>query len=80
MNNYLKMSIIYIYDKNKTKQQLNAYKNNMKKQIEKIFQHIHNNNVKKFYFKIIIIYTFKQNEMTKKLNRIFITTTKKMLL
>ena len=48
MNNYLKMSIIHIYNKNKTKQQLDAYKNNMKKQIEKVFQRIHNNNIKKY--------------------------------
>ena len=48
MNDYLKMSVIHIYNKNKTKQQLNACKNNMKKQIEKIFQYICNNNVKKY--------------------------------
>ena len=48
MNDYLKMSIIYFYNKNKTKQQLKTYKNNMKKQFEKIFQCICNNNVKKY--------------------------------
>ena len=86
------MSIIYICDKNKTKQQLNAYKNHMKKQIEKIFQHIHNNNVKKYlmiktllkqqkiHFKTITIYTSKQNKMIEKLNKIFVTTVKEMLL
>ena len=86
------MFSIYICDRNKTKQQLKTYKNNMKKQFKKIFQRIHNNNVKKYLtiktslkqqkiqFKTIIIYTFKQNEMTKKLNRTFMTTAKKMLL
>ena len=71
---------------------MNAYKNNIKKQIEKIFQHIYNNNVKKYlmmktllkqkkiHFETIIIYTFEQNEIIEKLNRIFITTAKKMLL
>ena len=34
----------------------------------------------KIHFETIIIYTFKQNEMTKKLNKILMTTTKKMLL
>ena len=48
MNNYSKMFLIYIYNKNKTKQQLKTYKNNMKKQFEKIFQHICNNTVKKY--------------------------------
>ena len=92
MNNYSKMFLIYIYNKNKTKQQLKTYKNNMKKQFEKIFQHICNNNVKKYlmmktslkqqqiHFEIIITYTFKQNEIIRKLNRILVTTAKKMLL
>ena len=64
----------------------------MKKQIEKIFQRIHNNNVKKylmmktllkqkkFHFELINIYTSKQNEMIEKLNRTLMTTAKKMLL
>ena len=71
---------------------MKTYKNNMKKQFEKIFQHIHNNNVKKYltmktllkqqeiHFKTITIYTFKQNGMAEKLNRILMTTTKEMLL
>ena len=42
------MFSIYICDRNKTKQQLKTYKNNMKKQFKKIFQRIHNNNVKKY--------------------------------
>ena len=92
MNNYSKMFLIYIYDRNETKQQLKTYKNNMKKQFKKLFQRIHNNNVKKYlmmktslkqqkiHFKTITTYTPKQNEVTERLNRILMMTAKKMLL
>ena len=37
MNDYSKMSVIYIYDKNETKHHFDMYKNMMKKQFEKKF-------------------------------------------
>ena len=92
MNNYSKMSIIYICNRNKTKCHFNMYKNMMKKQFEKKFQWICNDNECEYfaikillktngiYLKTTIIYISKQNEMTKKLNRTLITAIKKMLL
>ena len=92
MNNYSKMSVIYIYDKNKMKRHFNMYKNMMKKQFEKKFQQICNNNEREYFtmkillktngihLKTMITYIFEQNEMTKKLNKTLITTAKKMLL
>ena len=92
MNDYTKMSVIYICDKSETRQQLNAYKNRMKKQIEKIFQRIRNNNAKKYlmmktllkqqkiHFKTITTYTSEQNGVIERLNRILMTAAKEMLL
>ena len=74
------------------KHHFDMYKNMMKKQFEKKLQQIHNNNEREYFaikislktdrihLKTMITYIFKQNEMTKKLNKILITITKKMLL
>ena len=60
--------------------------------MNKLFQHIYNDNVKKYlmmktllkqqkiHFKTITTYTSEQNEMAEKLNRTLVTTAKEMLL
>ena len=92
MNDYSKMSVIYICNRNKTKRHFNMYKNMMKKQFEKKLQRIRSNNeceyfamkislkTNEIHLKTTTIYIFEQNEMTKKLNKTLITTAKEMLL
>ena len=89
INDYSKISVIYIYNKNETKRHFNMYKNMMKKQFEKKLQRIHNNNEREYlamkislktngiHLKTTTTYTSEQNEMAKKLNKTPITVAKK---
>ena len=86
------MFSIYIYDRSETRQQLEAYKNNMKRQFGKVFQRIRSDNAKeylamktslkqqKIHLKTTTTYTPEQNGVAKRLNRTLVTAARGMLL
>ena len=92
MNDYSRMSSIYICDRSETRQQLKTYKNSMKRQFEKAFQRIRNNNAKKYlamktsleqqeiHLKTTTTYTPEQNGVAERLNRTLVTAARGMLL
>ena len=92
MNDYSKMSSIYICDRSETRQQLEAYKNSMERQSERVLQRIRSNNAKEYlamktslkqqriHLETTTTYTPEQNGVAERLNRTLMTTAREMLL
>ena len=92
MDDYSKMSVVYICDRSETRRHLDMYKNMMERQFGEKLQRIRSDNGREYlamkisletngiHLKTTTTYTSEQNEMAERLNRTLITATRRMLL
>ena len=92
MDDYSRMSVVYICDRSETKRHLDMYRNMMERQSEKKLQRIRSDNGREYFamktsletngihLETTTTYTPEQNGVAERLNRTLITAAREMLL